>query len=149
MNIFRIASVVSVFLMMVGCAGTPISISKTSPTSNELQTAGVGDVFFSKEEMNGEDNGFGSVFNGNAYKFDLTVVSASETKIALEYNEYMKPIAGEYGGYRKDEAWLIKDKFTKRFDYELADSNKTISYKKYKFKIAKVNDGQIEYMRIE
>lgn len=145
----RLALLAPIIILFVGCAGTPINISKISLGQNESKVAGVGDVFFSKEQMKGEDNGFGSVFNGDAFKFDLTVVSATSSKIALEYNEYIKPLAGQYGGYRKDGAWLIRDKFTKKLEYEITESENEISYKSYKFKIIKVNGGQIEYLRIQ
>jgi len=145
----QLAIFASVLTLLVSCAGTPINISETFPSQNEPQVAGVGDVLFSNEEMNGEDNGFGSVFNGDAFKLDLTVVSASSSKITLEYNEYIKPLAGQYGGYRKDESWLIRDKFTKKLEYEISETENEISYKAYKFKILKVSGGQIEYMRIQ
>ncbi len=135
-------------LLLISCATPmPVNVSKSYPLINNSNKANIGDVFFFLEEMNGKDNGFGSVFEGNAYRIDLTIISASSNKVSLEYNEYMKP--GAYGGYIKDGSWLVKNKFTKRFEYELSEDNKIINYKSFQFEISRIENGSIEYKRIK
>jgi hypothetical protein len=132
--------------LLIGC-GFPVNHSLIEPSPNVKTSISVGEILYAEESMHGDDNGMGNVFYGDNYRYDLTILSASKSKIKLEYNEYMKPVAG-YGGYAKDEAWLIKSKFTKDFTYEIEAFPFIIVYKKLRFEVVKVQNGIVEYKRL-
>ena len=96
--------------------------------------------------MYGDDNYAGSVFNGDAIMFTLTVVSLNEKTLSLQYREYTKPVAGPYGGFRAAGNWLIKAGYNQKYDYEL--NNKTIRFQNYEFEIVDFKNGRIQYKRI-
>lgn len=129
-----------------GCAGAPIKIDRTDQDTNVILNTSIGEIFFAREVMTGEDNYTGSVFNGDAYRVELVVRSATKEKLVLDYSEYMKPIAGAYGGYRKDGAWLKKPAFDKTLEFDLKETN-VVFYQKYEFEIIEIKGGKITYRR--
>ena len=137
-----IVSVVIAFL--VGCGPQLVNIKKGTPQVGVERTAYEGDVFFAYVDCYGEDNGFGTVFKGDCTKYDLTLLGVSWESITLQYREYMKPAAGQYGGYRLDGRWLVKEGFTKNLEYSTEDGR--IRYKSHSFKILDVTGNSIYYV---
>lgn len=116
-----------------------------APVTGANMSAGMGDDFYRQELMYGEDNGFGTIFNGEATMFVLTVVALNEKALSLQYTEYIKQMHGPSRGFRPDSPWMIKDKFSQRYDYEL--TSKTIRFKTLEFETLGVADGRIDYRR--
>jgi hypothetical protein len=133
-------------VFIVGCPPKQYRHDVAMPNKNEVKIAGVGDEFFRHELMYGDDNYAGSVFNGEATMFSLTVVSLNEKTLSLQYREFTKPVAGPYGGFKSGGGWLIKEGYNQKYDYEL--TNKTIRFQNYEFEIVGFKDGRIQYKRI-
>ncbi|BCO11327.1 hypothetical protein GEOBRER4_n1626 [Citrifermentans bremense] len=143
----KLCLVLLAVLMLFGCAGAPINIDRVGQNPGMQLNTSIGEIFFEREVMTGEDNHFGSVFYGDAQRVELVVRSATKDKLVLDYSEYMKPVAGPYGGYRKDGAWLKKPAFGKALEFDLKES-KTVFFQKYEFEIIDVKSGRISYKRI-
>ena len=133
-------------LALIACVPKEYRYSGATLNQNNTKTAGVGDVFFRQETMYGEDNGFGVIYKGEAKAFDLTVVSLTDSSISLQYNEYMKLPVTQYGGFRPGDPWVIRDKFSQKYDYIL--TNKRIKFRDYEFEVLGVGNGSIQYRRI-
>jgi hypothetical protein len=146
-SISKLYFVLLAVLMLFGCAGAPINIDRVGQNPGTQLNTNIGEIFFEREIMTGEDNHFGSVFYGDAQRIELVVRSATRDKLVLDYSEYMKPVAGPYGGYKKDDAWLKKPAFDKVLEFDLKEA-KTVYYKKYEFEIVDVKGGRITYKRI-
>jgi len=146
-SISKLFLVLLAVLMLFGCAGAPINIDRVGQHPGIQLNTSIGEIFFEREVMTGEDNHFGSVFYGNAQRIELVVRSATKDKLVLDYSEYMKPVAGQYGGYRKDGAWLKKPAFDKVLEFDIKEA-KTIFFQKYEFEIVDVKGGRISYKRI-
>lgn len=146
-SISKLCLVLLAVLMLFGCAGAPIKIDRVGQDPGIQLNTSIGEIFFEREVMTGEDNHFGSVFYGDAQRIELVVRSATKDKLVLDYSEYMKPVAGPYGGYRKDGAWLKKPAFDKALEFDLKES-KTVFFQKYEFEIVDVKGGRITYKRI-
>ena len=130
---------------LVGCvAPQAVNIKTVRPDIGTERTVYTGDVLFESINCYGQDNGFGIVFNGDCIKFDLTVVGVSKDKITLQYREYMKPVAGKYGGYRVKDPWLVKEGFTRNLEYSPDDGY--LRYKGYSFKILSTTGSSITYV---
>ena len=138
------AIVSAMIVFLVGCAPQLVNIKEVTPQVGVERTAFTGDVFFEYVNCYGEDNRFGSVFNGECIKYDLTVVGVSKEKITLQYREYMKPVAGPYGGYKLNAPWLVKEAFTKNLEYSTEDGH--IRYKSRSFKILNATGSSISYV---
>ncbi len=143
-------------LFLVGCATTvQLNESIQIPSLNKEKSVGVGDVFFESSVMTGTYNEPTFVYNGNNFRFVLTVMKLTKDNIVLRYSEYIKPFKKEpeaisfslYRGYDMTTFWKIKDGFSKEFEYEL--TNKFINYKDYEFEIISVGEGRIRYKRIK
>lgn len=146
-SISKLCLVLLAALMLSGCAGAPINIDRVGQNPGIVLNTSIGEIFFEREVMTGEDNHFGSVFYGDAHRIELVVRSATKDKLVLDYSEYMKPVAGPYGGYRKDGAWLKKSAFDKALEFDLNES-KVVFFQKYEFEIIDVKGGRITYKRI-
>ena len=149
MKIFiTLIALISVFL--AGCvaplAPEEIDIQTTTPDINRENTAFIGDVFFESVACYGRPNSVGNSWvSGDCLKYDLTVIGLSGTTIKLEYREYMKKTS-IYGTYNINSSWLVKDGFTRVFEYS-AKQNK-ISYKSKIFNLISLNENSITYIRI-
>jgi len=148
MSNLKFLMVLVVSLLIINCTGALVNVNRCGQKVDLPLTIGIGDVFFFQEVMTGEDNYFGSVFKGDAYKIELLVSSATKEKITLDYSEYMKPVAGQYGGYRKDGPWIKKPAFDKTLEFDLKETN-TIYYKGFEFEIVNISGGKISYKRIK
>lgn len=129
-----------------GCIPKQYRFQNATLQQNNAKSAGVGDVFFRQETMYGEDNGFGVVYKGEAKAFDLTVVSLTDPSISLQYNEYTKLPVTQFGGFRPGDPWVIRDKFSQKYDYSL--TNKAIKFKDYEFEVVGVSNGSLQYRRV-
>lgn len=130
-----------------GCAAPIVNINREDQAVGAPLVATVGQTFFAHESMTGEDNYFGSVFNGQAYRIELTVVSATKDRLELLYTEYTKPVAGPYGGYKKEGSWLRKPLFDKPLSFEIAES-RVVNYGRYAFEVLGVDGGAVSYRRV-
>ena len=126
-------------------AGQMVTVDETLPPVNTETKANIGDTFLDYTKINGQDNGFGTLFGSN-FRFALTITSLNEKEIALQYEEYFKSPTGAYGGFYKDAPWLIKQGFNKTFTYS---PKETIRFKGYEFELISVTNGQITYKRIK
>ncbi len=136
----------SLALLVAGCAPTVLNIDRVGQSTGQPLRSSVGEIFFSREVMTGQDNGMGRVFNGKDYKIEIVVRSATAEKLVLDYSEFMKPVAGQYGGYMKDGEWLKKPAFDKSLEFDLKES-KNVFYKEYEFSIDSVGGGRLVYTR--
>jgi hypothetical protein len=147
--ITKTSLVLFVSIMLFGCIGPKqINIDNVGQKQGILLNSSVGEVFFEREVMTGEDNGYGFVFKGDAQRIELVVRSASKDKLVLDYSEYMKPLESRYGGYKKDGAWLKKPAFDKLLEFNLNES-KIVFFNKFEFEIIEVKGGRITYKRIK
>lgn len=124
------------FFLIAGC--TP-SIVTIPDTGNEI-TAGIGDVFFSYSLITPL---------GNSDRFDLTIVELNDEEFGILYNEYImqSPLTSRAG---TPTGWLIKQGFTKRFDYPLKELKENIiRFKNFEFAIVSISGGQITYKRVK
>lgn len=146
-------ALILIALFFAGCmthitpqnAGQMVTIDEALPAMGTETKANVGDVFFDYTKINGQDNGFGTLFGTN-FRFALTITALNEKEIALQYEEYMKQTLGAYGGFYKDAPWLIKQGFNKTFTYS---PKETIRFKGYEFEPISVSNGQITYKRVK
>lgn len=130
------------------CVATKVVSNKTeNPFLGKVKTISVGDVFYENVNCYGEDNGAGYVYKGECSKYDLTLVGQTDEKITLQYREYMKPVAGPYGGYRMDAPWLVKDGFNRNLDYSIKEP--LIRYKNNTFQILELKSGMITYKKVQ
>lgn len=141
------AILLACIFILSGCAGLPVNVDNASPVGVE-QTARVGDIFFEREIMTGEDNHAGSVFYGDAQRIELRVKAASQKRLALDYSEFMKPVAGPYGGYRIQEPWLKKASFDRAVEYDLSES-KLVPFQRYLFEVLDVAGGTVKFKRVQ
>jgi hypothetical protein len=133
------------FIVVIGCAPKPYRSDTSWPLQKLIISAGIGDEFFKQELMYGDANEFGVVFNGDASMFTLTVVSLNDKTLSLQYREFFKP-TGRGGGFTIGDRWMIRDKFSQRFDYDL--SSNVVKFRSYEFQVLEVKDGRISYIRI-
>ena len=76
-----------------------VNIKEERPHLGEVRTTNIGDLFFAKIDCYGDDNGMGVVFDGECYKYDLSLIGVTDNQITLQYREYMKPV-NKYGAYK-------------------------------------------------
>lgn len=142
----RVSISIALAFVVFACVPKQYHHDLVAPGINNILTVGVGDEFFRRELMYGEDNYAGSIFKGDATMFTLTVVGLNEKMISLQYREFTKPVAGPYGGFRYGGSWLIKDGYNQKYEYDL--SLKKIRFKEYEFEVIGFNEGRIQYKRI-
>jgi hypothetical protein len=138
------------FLFMgsfAGCAGVPVNYDASPQVPNKILDTKIGDIFFERETMTGEDNRAGWVFFGNAMRIELSVRAATKDKLVLDYSEYTKPM-NQSGGYQRYGQWFKRPAFDKTMEYDLTDS-KIISFQKYEFEIIEIKGGRITYKRLK
>ncbi len=143
-----LTSIVFACIFIAACV-TPKNYRSYSESqlAGEAVACGVGDEFFKHELMYGQDNGFGTVHYGDAKMIVLTVVGLTEKTLSLQYAEYVKASQGPARGFRPDSPWLIRDKYSQRFDYDL--SAKKIKFRSYEFDVIENQDGSLKYRRTQ
>ena len=149
----NIISIIFSFIVAVvsltGCAGIIcINIDDTSPAVGPPYTALTDDIFFSREIMTGEDNGYGYIYEGHALRTELVIKFVAEDVLVLGCSKFRKPPASSEGGYEKMGRWKMIPGSYISMEFYL-DSSKTVAYGDYKFEILKVTDGQVTYKRIK
>ena len=135
-------NLIFMFLVIVTLSAciSKVNIKEERPHLGEVRTTNIGDLFFAKIDCYGDDNGMGKVYNGECYKYDLSLIGVTDDQITLQYREYMKPV-NKYGAYKIKNSWLLKDGFTRDLEYSTKDDY--ITYKNHKFKIMEINTGSI------
>ena len=131
-------------IFFVSCVPSKVNIKQENPNPGIVSKANIGDAFFEKVICYGEDNGYGTVFNGECLKYDLSLIGVTDTEITLQYREYTKPV-NQYGGHKINEPWLVKDGFTR--DLKYATKNREITYKNHVFTLLKVDSGGVTYQK--
>ena len=151
----KLLLIISLVFLVEGCAPGRI-INTRLPSINEVKTASVGDVFFIMEDITILPASGGSAFDlmsgkqtmsTDSFRFDLVILELTDQKVGLQYSEYFVPMKLNPLSYGKPDSWLIKQGFSKRFDYVVAD--KIISFRGYEFEIVGIEKGQIKYKRIK
>jgi hypothetical protein len=148
MRISKVFLSVFISLILFGCAMPTLNVEKVGQQVGGNFQSRIGETFFVREVMTGDDNGMGTVFNGEAKKIELVLTTATKDKLVLAYSEFQKPIPGRFGGYRRTAPWEKNPEFDRSFEFNLAQSD-LIVFKQYKFKITSVNDGAVSYHRAE
>ncbi len=140
-----------VAVLLSGCVSTgpsgPVDVQTSNPIVGNEKTVHVGDVLFDSVNCNGHDNGVGNIFEGNCFKYELSVTGILNDKVILQYHEYTKPkhqgTTASY--YRMDDGWIIKDGFNKSLEYP-SDIQK-IHFKSHVFDIQSIDKNSIKYRR--
>jgi hypothetical protein len=134
----------SIITIMIGCAGIPVNYHNDHPRLNGSKHTYIGQDIYFEEFIIGEGDYSGYIF-GNSCRYELILMMVSKSKVVIEYNEYIK--SSSYGEFRMDGPWLIRQGFTKQFEYELTDGKGEIAYKKLRFVIVGVENHGISTIR--
>lgn len=125
---------------LLGCT-TKIATTVDSMKIGEEKVAGISDVFFRYEKINGIKDITDRVY-GDAFAYDLCIVSLTDDIVGLSYNEYSRMSPWVYGS----DSWIIRSAFGNKYEYPV---DKNIKFKDVEFKVTKKEDNSIRYQRIK
>lgn len=138
-------------LFLFGCTQYPplerFEKTKQLPAVGDSAVATVGEPIYAYEVLSGykRDSHPRVVYDGSAQRMSLSVASVSKNSLTLYYKEYAKRVTTVKSSI--DGPWYLKQNFTRKYDFDI--SNGSFTFKKLKFEVVSVADGEITVRRIK